>query len=237
MFGSNNIMINNVNILGHYKYNTDGIDIVNSKNINVSNSLIHVFDDAICVKGIYDYKEYDSKNILIENNIIWCGWGRSLEIGLETLSNKISNIKYHNCNLIHNSAVALDIQSGDYAEICDIEYKDINIEFNHNEMEEIMEDINNSIYEPKTNDYMPKLINISTYEYRLGEYFKELDDKMAVIRKNKYSYIHNIVFDGITVYKEKENKSPIIEFNVKKPNILVKPDIKYEVKIYGSQNE
>ena len=37
--------------------------------------------------------------------------------------------------------------------------------------------------------------------------------------------------------EEKENKNPIIEFNVKKPNILVKPDIKYRVKIYGSQNE
>lgn len=55
IFDSKNIRIHNVKIVGQWRYNTDGIDIVNSSSVKITDSFIRSFDDTISLKGIYDY--------------------------------------------------------------------------------------------------------------------------------------------------------------------------------------
>ena len=55
MFNCKNVHIDNVKIVGQWRYNTDGIDIVNSENVFIENSFIRSFDDTITIKAIYDY--------------------------------------------------------------------------------------------------------------------------------------------------------------------------------------
>ena len=51
LFHCINVNIDGINVFGQWRYNTDGIDIVNSKGVVIRNSFVHSFDDTITIKG------------------------------------------------------------------------------------------------------------------------------------------------------------------------------------------
>ena len=60
----NGVTFDNVKLIGFWRYNADGIDIVNSSNVTIKNSFLRTFDDCIAIKGqkaVYD------KQKIIEN--------------------------------------------------------------------------------------------------------------------------------------------------------------------------
>lgn len=127
----NNVNINNIKLIGFWRYNSDGIDIVNSQNTFIRNSFIRTFDDNIAVKGLNrDYSDNyrNIENIVVENCILWNDWGRALEIGAETVADTIRNITFSDCQIIHFTAVAMDIQNSDKGIIENIKFQDITIE-------------------------------------------------------------------------------------------------------------
>ena len=62
----NNVLIDDVKVNSTTYWNNDGIDIVNSKNVTVTNTIVNVSDDAICLKS--EGEELDScVNVYIAN--------------------------------------------------------------------------------------------------------------------------------------------------------------------------
>jgi len=125
------IAIDNIKLIGFWRYNSDGIDIVNSKNISIKNSFIRSFDDNIAIKGLnrgYNENFKVIENIVVENCILWNDWGRALEIGAETVADTIRNITFSNCHIIHFTAIAMDVQNSDKGIVKNIRFKDITIE-------------------------------------------------------------------------------------------------------------
>lgn len=47
LFHCSGVEIDGINVFGQWRYNTDGIDIVNSNGIVIRNSFVHSFDDTI----------------------------------------------------------------------------------------------------------------------------------------------------------------------------------------------
>lgn len=131
IYASDNININNVKVVGHWKYNNDGIDLFNCSNAVISNSFIRSFDDTICIKGISAFSDKNCENIHVNNCILWCGWGKTLEIGVATAAREIKNITFENCNLIHNQHICISIANGQFAQISDVYYKNLNIEYEY----------------------------------------------------------------------------------------------------------
>ncbi len=145
--GCENIDIGNVKIIGCWRYNSDGIDMHNCINVDINNCFIRTFDDSICVKGFDCYyegdvekavheamyrngKSYDVfKNVNVKNCVIWNDWGKSLEIGAETRAEEICDILFEDCDIIHVTGVVLDCMNVDYADVHDIVYRNINIEY------------------------------------------------------------------------------------------------------------
>jgi len=145
--GCENLDISNVKIIGCWRYNSDGIDMHNCINVNISNCFLRTFDDSICAKGFDCYydgdvekavheamyrggKSYDVfKNVLIKNCVIWNDWGKCLEIGAETRAEEICDIVFDSCNIIHVTGYSLDCMNVDYADVHDVTYKNINIEY------------------------------------------------------------------------------------------------------------
>jgi len=92
IFGCEKVRIDGIKIVGQWRYNTDGIDLVNSRDVTIRNSFIRSFDDGICLKGLdWAFEGYGNwqwqtggkiENIRVSGCVVWCGWGRSLEIGL-----------------------------------------------------------------------------------------------------------------------------------------------------------
>ncbi|MBQ2273030.1 MAG: hypothetical protein II337_06190, partial [Clostridia bacterium] len=67
LFHCFDVSIDGIKVFGQWRYNTDGIDIVNSQNITIRNSFVHSFDDTIAVKGIDRYKTECNRHILVED--------------------------------------------------------------------------------------------------------------------------------------------------------------------------
>jgi hypothetical protein len=131
-FGCRNVEIDNVKLVGLWRYNADGIDICNSQDMVIRNSFVRSFDDAIVLKGLNwgggGFHERPVRNVRVQNLVLWCDWGRALEIGAETSAPEIADVRFQDCDIIRTTHIALDIQCGDRALVHDIRYENIRVE-------------------------------------------------------------------------------------------------------------
>ncbi len=203
--GCKNMHISNVKIIGCWRYNSDGIDMHNCEDVVIDNCFLRTFDDSICVKGFDCYHEDDVekavkeamyrkgkaydvfKNTVIKNCTIWNDWGKSLEIGAETRAEEISNIVFKNCNIIHVTGHVLDCSNVDYADVHDVVYKNINIEYDDVIPIGVIQNKDSETYQNTNLDYAPDLIHIVSsfhHEYSAG------GTRRGINRNMLFSNIH-----------------------------------------------
>ena len=125
------LVFNNLKLIGHWRYNSDGLDIVNCRNIQFKNTFIRTFDDNIVIRGtrkayVEPYKIIE--NISVDSCVLWNDWGRAIEIGASIVADTIRNVTFSNCRIPRFTAVALDIQNCDRGHIRDIHFNNIAIE-------------------------------------------------------------------------------------------------------------
>jgi hypothetical protein len=140
-----NIRISDLKLIGLWRYNADGIDLVNSQDVLVEDCFVRAFDDNIVLKGMQrgdqEMEGSSLKNIEVRNCVLWNDWGRALEIGAETVADSIYNIRFLNCDIIHFVHMAMDIQNGDRALVTDVLFEDIRIEEPIKDRAQIAEDV------------------------------------------------------------------------------------------------
>ena len=187
--GCNNLNIKNVKIIGNWRYNSDGIDMHNCTDVVIDNCFVRTFDDCICVKGFDCYYEGDVekavyeaihhngkcydvfKNVLIKNCVLWNDWGKCLEIGAETRAEEISDITFENCDVIHVSGPALDCMNIDYADVYNVTYKNINVEYDDTIPTCEIQKNDSHTYENTNPDNAPDMIRVEVgyhKEYSAG---------------------------------------------------------------------
>ena len=139
----------NVKTIGMWRYNTDGIDFYNSRNCMVRNTFIRAFDDGICMKGQLGYDTFNTENILVENCVLWNDWGKALELGVDTIAPEISHITYRDCDIIHHAGVVMDIGNEDRADIHDVLFEDIRVEYSVHDLKPYHQKTDNEKYVPQ----------------------------------------------------------------------------------------
>lgn len=206
MFNCKNIHIDNVKIVGQWRYNTDGIDVVNSENVLIENCFIRSFDDTISLKAVYDYPE-PMQNITIDNCVMWCGWGKNCEIGVETACKEYKNIVFRNCDLIHNSGGAMCVSNGCYADMHDILFENINVDLEKNTLPQIIQTADSQKYDAKGVTAPACLIQsvISPFAIRT-------QNTSGIIRASSDipGCIHDITYKNIHIYTDSEDIKPKI---------------------------
>ncbi len=135
-FNSANLEFAHLKITGAWRYNTDGIDICNSQHVRIHDCFIHSFDDTVVLKGIPFSPDCLNpvSDVLVERCVCWCGWGRTLEVGLETWASCFRGIVFEDCDLIHNNAAAISIHLGGPGLVEDVTCRNIRIEYDASEM-------------------------------------------------------------------------------------------------------
>ncbi len=206
LFNCNNVQIDNVKIVGQWRYNTDGIDIVNSSNVQIKNSFIRSFDDTITIKGVYNYDGV-IENITAENCVLWCGWGNTCEIGIETSVREYRSIVFKNCDVIHSSGPALSVCGGNQADIHDVLYSNINVEFSSEQQPEILQQSEAQIYQPNGKKATPYLININNTQYSLRQKSSKAVERAV---PKKLGTIKNVRFENIQVFTDNKEITPVI---------------------------
>lgn len=200
LFACEDVTVEGVKVLGQWRYNTDGVDIVNSSRVTVRNSFIRVFDDVVTLKGIAAYQTRPVTDILVEDCVFWCGWGRTCEVGIETMAPEYANIVFRNCDLIRSSTAALDIRNGNFADIHDVLFENLRVEYPANAMPEIYQASDSQEY-PASWDkpWMPALIWTDNFKF-----YPVAEEKPGVIR--------DIVFRNIQVYRDEGLPAPMVHF-------------------------
>jgi hypothetical protein len=196
-FGCSNVEIDRVKIVGQWRYNTDGIDLVNSDHVTIRNSFVRSFDDTIVLKGC-DFWDFDPipwktgrsvTDILVSNCVLWCGWGKTLEIGFETGAPEYARIRFENCDLIHNNGSAMDIQNGNWADVHDVIFSDIRVEYQQYSQTPILQERDDQRYQYTGRIHVPDLISMVNRPFVLG-------------KSDTHGSIHDICFENIKVFAE-----------------------------------
>jgi len=159
--GGRDIDIRGVKLLGFWRYNADGCDFCNVTNASIRDSFIRSFDDSIVVKGLLKNAEKPTENIRAENCVLWCDWGRALEIGAENCAPYIRDITFRNIDIIHGMDVMLDVQLGDRAMIENVLYEDIRVEYTALMQSPKFQKGENDVYYNANPSHMPFLIIMS----------------------------------------------------------------------------
>ncbi len=163
--------VESVKIIGCWRYNTDGINLHNCRHCSIRHCFLRTYDDAICVKG-HEGCTPDAGHIRVEGCTIWCDWGRGLEIGAETRAERIHDVLFRDCDLIRSAHIALDVQNVHYAEVHDIVFENIRVEYDPRAPQPTMQRDDAATYQdPSDGAYMPVLFTAVVYahpEYSRG---------------------------------------------------------------------
>ncbi len=192
------LTIDNIKLIGNWRYNSDGIDFFNCRNCVIKNSFIRCFDDCIVLKGIPGWDTWNMEDITVENCVTWCDWGAALEIGAETCAPEYRNIIFRDCDCIHNTYTALRIHSCDRAYVHRILYDDIRVEFSCDDLAPVYQTSEDTEFIPHT--HVAELIRV---HYDGEVYFS--NDKIK-------GQIEDITYREIRIYRDSGLSFPKISF-------------------------
>lgn len=189
--GCTNVVADNIKMIGMWRYNSDGCDFTNCTNAVIRNSYLRNYDDCIVVKGLKGNTTLPVRHILADNCVLWCDWGRALEIGAETCAPTMSDIRFQNCHIIHGDAVMMDVQHGDRAELSNISFENITAEYTAKAMAGKLQTEKDEVYVNANDAHMPQLFVVMTIHTMWSN-----DDVTGSISDVRFKNIHVLSEDG-----------------------------------------
>ena len=159
-----NITVDNIKIVGQWRYNSDGINICTSKNVTVKNCFVRSFDDCVITRGAYlEGESGNVENVVVENCVLWCDWGKSLETWCGHKPTEIKNVTFRNNYLIHLNSTAMNITvwyGSDHSLVDHILYENIFIDVDEKYLFKAIQSEENPIFQ-KNFGYIPYVVKVS----------------------------------------------------------------------------
>ena len=189
-----NVIFDNIKIIGFWRYNSDGIDLFNSINVEIKNCFVRNFDDSIVIKGILGWDFQNNENIVVDNCVVWCDWGAALEIGAETNAPEYKNIVYKNCDLLYDAAGSMmRIHHHNRAKISNVKYENIHVEFHIDQMNTRIQHSDDEEYEYIEGQEQPAIITLTIPP----EILYGPDGTKSTIRDIEFKNIYMHIEEGI----------------------------------------
>jgi hypothetical protein len=125
--GAKHVKISNIKIFG-WRGNSDGIDVNNSQDVEISNSFIRTFDDLVVIKT-KDPNGQETKDVLVKHMVLWNEIAHALSLGAE-MRRPVENITFTDCDVIHSMdrEWVLRIFHTDAAPVRNVVFQNIRIE-------------------------------------------------------------------------------------------------------------
>jgi hypothetical protein len=124
---SNHVDISNVKLIA-YRVNSDGIDVINSQNVTISNSFLRTFDDLVVMKTSKEGGQ-ETKDVLVQHVVLWNEKAHALHLGSE-IKEGIENVHFTDSDIIHDKGHdwLLRILDGDKGASRNIVWDNIRVE-------------------------------------------------------------------------------------------------------------
>lgn len=129
--GCEDVLVEQVHIFG-YRENSDGIDIVSTRNAVVQDCFLRTGDDAVCVKAMVRGM-CGGKDILCQRCVVWNDKVRCFGIAAESVED-IADVTFRDCDVIRSYADwtlelgSLVVYICDHALVQNVLFEDIRIE-------------------------------------------------------------------------------------------------------------
>lgn len=122
---SEDVCIRNLKIFGS-RYHSDGIDICNSRDVEVADCFVRTLDDLIVIKT--DKNQGEARHIAVHGCVLWNEVAHALSLGAE-LREKVGDVRFSDCDIIHDLGRewALRIYQCDGARIGRVVFENIRI--------------------------------------------------------------------------------------------------------------
>ena len=197
------VQVRGVKIIGSWRYNTDGIDVVNSRRCTIRNSFLRTFDDVIALKGLKGSDDADVLDVRVSGCVLWCDWGRCLEIGAETCADEYRGIVFEDCDLIHGDCILMDLQNGDRASVHDVVFRDIRCEYNSRQLRPVYQSDMEKPYDGGPGLFFPVLFKAHLYrglwsdDMLFGENYDVLLENISVLTdEGAAGVVPEVVLEG-----------------------------------------
>lgn len=126
---------------------SDGVDIVGSRNVQITGCMLHNGDDNIAIKALnHNPGQNDEEwhgtveNVLVKSCVFYnIHGGSAMEIGYETSTDHIRNIRFEDIDVlaVHNYGSVFGIHTGDRALVENITWEDIRVEHHYDKLVDI----------------------------------------------------------------------------------------------------
>lgn len=233
-----NITLDNIKIIGQWRYNSDGINICTSKNVTVKNCFIRSFDDCIITRGAYlEGEDGNVENATVENCVLWCDWGKSLETWCGHKPTEIRNIVFRNNYLIHLNAVAMNITvwfGSDHSVVKNVRYEDIFIDVDKDYCFNKYDTTGNDLFSEKWG-FEPRIVSVSVE--KLGKMIDLGSQKCEDI--DDYSwfnvYFGDILYKNVRFIGNKRNLPVVVKkhSDIHKIENIKAEDCDFEIEGWG----
>ncbi|MHB1000019.1 MAG: glycosyl hydrolase family 28 protein [Armatimonadota bacterium] len=99
--GCTNVSIDNLKICSSRCENNDGIDIVNSRHVKISNSFIRSDDDCIAPKGFGEGGGMAVDDVTVTKCVLWTDRAHIWRVGCESRAEAMRNMLFKDIDVIH----------------------------------------------------------------------------------------------------------------------------------------
>ena len=166
------VTITGLKLIGFWRYNADGINVVNSQRVRIDNCFIRAFDDCITMKGFdrhlhrfvelgrgHPIDEMPVRHVRVSRCVIWNDWGVALKIGSETSAPEIADVVFEDCDVIRTMGALISIRLCSGAQVHDIRFEDIRLETHDNvSVPHIQKTQDETFPQPEKSNHCPKLV-------------------------------------------------------------------------------
>ncbi len=106
-------VIRNVKVLSERLYSTDGLMIINSRDVLIEDCFIRTKDDCVTLKGLCDRDKPDTwtplRDVTVRGCLLWSTNNDVLNVGAENRASVIERITFEDCTIISASNTCGDI--------------------------------------------------------------------------------------------------------------------------------
>ena len=126
LWGCEDVAVNNVKIIGQWRFNTDGIDLHNCRRARVTDCFARTFDDTFCFKAHEGYG--NCEDCVFERCVAWNDWGKAFEVGVECRAEHLRRLAFRDSDCIHAVSWAMDVSNVDYGRVSDVTFENLRVE-------------------------------------------------------------------------------------------------------------
>ncbi|MEU7899368.1 glycosyl hydrolase family 28 protein [Nonomuraea sp. NPDC049152] len=125
--GCHDVTIDNLKTVNADQGVRDGINLINSWNVTVTNSRIEASDDAIALKSDYALGHtYTSQNIRVRDTVVYSHENNALQFGSETCGD-FRDVRFENVTVLGAGKAGIGMVSMDGATIEDVHYTNVTL--------------------------------------------------------------------------------------------------------------